>query len=297
MGKAYQRHVERFANGEEIDFGPFFGGDADKEYQQFYKPAVDRVAQLEGRRIGLEQGGRLTAVGVKEKLAVTFAELAKEGRRDRAEIERQIAAARERADSIAMRAVPKLEPADAVGELRDQELRRWYLAQDAETRQNLLAQMGAGEHPGLAVALLRGEPVIVGMVHERREQLRDVLLSPKDHEQLELVRAAEKRLEAALGANLAADQALRRHAGLTGSEARQLLGLPQARNLEEFKAQNGLAPLASINQEDPAPAATPKPAEPFAEVGSLARAWKEAARESKADIAAGAASADGGGNE
>lgn len=229
-------HVERFGNLE-VDFGRFFGKDTDAEFA-FYKRAVDRVAQIDGEKLSLQAAGKLTPAGIKEKLAESFAELAKAHAADRQEIERELADAVALTDQIALRGVQKLEPGDAVGELRDQELRRWWREQDAETKAALLTEMQEGKHPAMASALLRGHELITGLLPERRTLLQNALLPLEQKQQLENVRNRIKRLQCALEANIAGYTAMRQHAGLTPKEARQAQGLPTL--MEEARARHGL---------------------------------------------------------
>lgn len=229
-------HVENFGNLE-VDFGRFYGKDTDFEFS-FYKRSVERAGQIESEKLSIKAAGKLTDAGIKEKLAESFGALAKEHTEDLQEIERELADAHTLADSIALRGVEKLQAGDAVGELRDQELRRWWAEQDADRKAALLAAIQEGQHPALAAALLRGNELVTGLLPERRALMHSALLPLAQKGQLESVRNRINRLQSARLANIAGYTAMRTHAGLTPKEARQAQGLPTL--MEETLKRHGI---------------------------------------------------------
>lgn len=68
--------------------------------------------------------------------------------------------------------VPELGPSDAVGALRDMEVRQWFREQSPERRAAALAELARGETPAMSLAFLRspvglGEPEKVAQVSWR----------------------------------------------------------------------------------------------------------------------------------
>lgn len=64
--------------------------------------------------------------------------------------------------------VEPLAPGDMIGELRDQEVRRYLLDTEAQDRLNLLAEMAKGKHPALVAAVLRSpSPLLSGLKPEQ----------------------------------------------------------------------------------------------------------------------------------
>lgn len=223
--------------GQQIDFGFIKGGDATDEGKMFQR-AIERLSKIESLKDGFERAGKLTAAGIKDELSKTYGGLANENEREIADVERLLHEASERADKLATSGVPPLEPSDAAGALADRELRDYWRSLSTDERQELHVAMSQGEHPDLAIALLRGPAVITRLLPQRRASLQDVLIKPEKRQQLEYVRAHMERLRAAKQALGASNQAMRVRAGIKPSEGRAAQGKPSL--IDECKERLGL---------------------------------------------------------
>lgn len=223
-----------------VEFGRF-PGELDSKEADIYRRSVSRLEELENSKLALEQAGKLTEKGIKEKLLSQLAELAEGNDRDIADIERDLAEAHDRANRIAVSGVEPLEPTDAVGALRDRELRDFWRQLDGDQRADLHLQMIQGRHPDLALALLRGPAVVTNLLDTRRIALQDVLIRPDKRQQLGYVRNLIVRLEAAKKAARASNLAMQVRSGALPSEVRKARGKPSM--VDEVLIRHGRDPL------------------------------------------------------
>lgn len=230
-------HVEHVGTSLVIDYGRFPGKDTDDEYK-FYKRAMHRSAVIDERRLSLQASGKLTPAGIKDKLAEVYAEGSKEADNDAREIERQMAEANERVDRMALSGVGKIEPGDAVSFLQDMELRKHWASLGGNEQSNLHVEMLQGRHPEMTHALLRGSPLVTGLLPSRRTLMQNALIPLEKREQMGYVQDHIKRLSSAKDAVQAGMEAARGAAGLLPSEARTARGLPSMS--DEALARHGI---------------------------------------------------------
>jgi hypothetical protein len=148
-----------------------------------------------------------------------FADIAEAHRNDLREVEREIAESNRKLGELATSGVPPIKESDSVSELRDQELRRYWLGLNSEERSQLHADMETGKHRDLAVALLRGPEVVAGLLSARRQRMYDALVPETRRAEAETIKLKAARFEAAHRALRAGNEAARLHAGLQPAEA------------------------------------------------------------------------------
>ena len=228
MNTIYHHHIEQTATGG-IDFGTFFFspgkvGEADPDFKQFYKPAVDRAKAIWSKRESLRSDRRLSEIGVLDKLKSVYADLHANAARDRSALEKTITTLKNTQLEVAARRLPTLDKTDAVGAMAERELRDFWRGLSSDEKASLMTRLSEGDHPDLTVALLRASPVLTGLLPKRREILLNTLASPDDVLMLQAMAERLSRLEACQHAIAAGLAAMRVHAGLTPSQAREITG-------------------------------------------------------------------------
>lgn len=191
-----------------------------------FSAATDIVETMLASHEKLTSNDELNNKGRQRRLSSVYAEAVKKfdtfagsvsvaGEKARAEL----------ADLIGS-AVPTLEPGDAAGAALDREIRDWLRGLTPDERNRALARASEGKSPELCAAILRAPDFLMPVIPQRRELLRHAYMTPEALKQRSAIEERMQGLNDAAVALARARDAARAIAGLTSSQARELVAEP-----------------------------------------------------------------------
>lgn len=214
------KHVEN-VGGQEIDYG-YYGpekfGDA-----KYYSDAIERTNRVASKMDSLVASNKFTPTGIQEAIADTYKQAFEANNVAKRDVEREIQDANAKLSAIALSGVKK--PAEGE-QFVDWQLAALYRGFSADEKAAVHLDISQGLHQEMAQALVRLPQIATGVLAQRRTQIIDSLMTAENKQQQSYVEARLKRLAACKQALAGADTAMRLHARLTPSKAREITGEP-----------------------------------------------------------------------